>query len=174
MNLRFSSSHSDERTAKVVRDLKVLLETRASDAQIIREHHSHGESYHEPSLPDVVCFPTTTEEVSEIVKISAVYGIPVIPFGSGTSLEGQVNALHGGITISLREMKRIIKINVKDSDAAVEAGVTRKQLNGALRDTGLTFLLIPAQTALSAEWLRRAPPAPQLSGTARCAKMFLA
>jgi D-lactate dehydrogenase (cytochrome) len=132
-----------EQVASAIRELRALLETRASDAQIVREHHSRGESYHEPAMPDIVCFPRTTVEVSKIVKISAANGLPLIPFGAGSSLEGQVNAIHGGIAIDLREMNRILEIHPEDLDATVEAGVTRLQLNKALRDTGLTFFVDP-------------------------------
>jgi D-lactate dehydrogenase (cytochrome) len=137
-----SPSHL-QNVADAVRDLQSLLGTRASVAEIVREHHSHGESYHVPAAPDVVCFPHTTEEVSQICKISAKFGVPVIPFGSGTSLEGHVNATRGGITIDLREMNHILRTSVEDLDATVEAGVTRSQLNKALRDTGLTFFIDP-------------------------------
>ena len=83
-------------------ELKRLLGARATDAAAVLEQHSHDESYHPPAAPDVVCFPHTTEEVSAIVRVSASRHVPVIPFGAGTSLEGHVNAIHGGITIDLR------------------------------------------------------------------------
>jgi D-lactate dehydrogenase (cytochrome) len=134
---------SHQNVADAVRDLQTLLGTRATVAEIVREHHSHGESYHVPAAPDIVCFPHTTEEVSEVCKISAKYGVPVIPFGAGTSLEGHVHATRGGITIDLREMNHILRTSVEDLDATVEAGVTRSQLNKSLRDTGLTFFIDP-------------------------------
>jgi D-lactate dehydrogenase (cytochrome) len=137
------SSGSSGLLREGIRELKSLLGTRTSDAEIVREHHGHGEAYHPPAIPDVVCFPTTTAEVSEIMKISAMYGIPVIPFGAGTSLEGQVNAIHGGITIDMRKMDKILKVNADDMDVTVEAGVTRLQLNKALQGTGLTFFIDP-------------------------------
>src|SRR5438132_7057236 len=124
-------------------ELKQVLGSRASDAAAVREHHSRGESYHAPALPDIVCFPHTTDEVAAIVRISAAHGIPVIAFGSGTSLEGHVNAIHGGITIDLHEMNKVLRVGVDDLDATVEAGVTRLQLNKALRNTGLTFPVDP-------------------------------
>jgi D-lactate dehydrogenase (cytochrome) len=123
--------------------LRGLLGARASDAAAVREHHSHGESYHLPAAPDIVCFPQTTDEVAAIMAISAAHQVPVVPFGAGTSLEGHVNALHGGITIDLREMNHVLRIGVDDLDATVEAGVTRLQLNKALRNTGLTFPVDP-------------------------------
>ncbi|MGH9704921.1 MAG: FAD-binding oxidoreductase, partial [Candidatus Acidiferrales bacterium] len=78
-------------------ELNSLLGTRSTTVEAIRDHHSHGESYHAPAPPDVVCFPHSNAEVSEIVKISAKYCLPIIPFGAGTSLEGNVNAIRGGI-----------------------------------------------------------------------------
>jgi D-lactate dehydrogenase (cytochrome) len=126
-----------------IRELKQLLGPRATDAVAVREHHSHDESYHAPATPDVVCFPHTTEEVAEILKISAAHSVPVVPFGAGTSLEGHVNALKGGITIDFRDMNRVVRIRVEDLDATVEPGVTRVQLEKALRETGLMFSVDP-------------------------------
>jgi D-lactate dehydrogenase (cytochrome) len=127
--------------------LKDLLGSRASDAPAVREHHSHGESYHAPAAPDVVCFPATTDEVSGIVRISERFGLPVIPFGAGTSLEGHVHALSGGITISLRDMNRVVRVSAEDLDVTVEAGTTRQQLARALRSTGLVFPIDPGADA---------------------------
>jgi D-lactate dehydrogenase (cytochrome) len=129
--------------ADAIDELKHLLATRANDTTAVREQHSHDESYHPPASPDVVCFPNTTDEVSAILKISARHGVPVIPFGAGTSLEGHVNAVCGGITIDFREMSRVLRVSAEDMDATVEAGVTRLQLNRALRSTGLTFTVDP-------------------------------
>ncbi len=128
-------------------ELKGLLGPRATDAAAVRDHHSHGESYHPPAPPDIVCFPATLEEVVAIVKISARYGVPIVPFGAGTSLEGHVQALRGGISLDLREMNRVVRIGAEDLDATVEAGVTRTQLNRALRNTGLQFPIDPGADA---------------------------
>jgi D-lactate dehydrogenase (cytochrome) len=128
-------------------DLRELLGSRVSDADAVREHHSHGESYHRPAAPDLVCFPATTEEVSAILKISQRHQLAVIPFGAGTSLEGHVHALAGGISLDLREMKRVLRVSAEDMDATVEAGVTRKQLDAALRNTGLMFPVDPGADA---------------------------
>jgi D-lactate dehydrogenase (cytochrome) len=127
--------------------LKELLGTRANDTPAVREHHSRGESYHPPAAPDVVCFPRTTDEVAGILKISARYQVPVVPFGAGTSLEGHVHAVRGGISIDLRELNRVIRISAEDLDATVEAGVTRLQLGRALRSTGLMFPIDPGADA---------------------------
>jgi D-lactate dehydrogenase (cytochrome) len=130
-----------------IRELRALLGSRASDAAAVREHHSHGESYHAPAAPDVVCFPRSTDEVAAILAISARRQIPVVPFGAGTSLEGHVNAIRGGICLDLREMNRVVRVSAEDLDATVEAGVTRLQLNKALNNTGLTFPVDPGADA---------------------------
>src|SRR5688572_31241636 len=91
--------------AAALAELKTLLGSRASDAAAVREHHSHGESYHPPAAPDIVCFPVTTAEVSEVARISQRFQLPLIPFGAGTSLEGHVHALRGGICVDVREMR---------------------------------------------------------------------
>jgi D-lactate dehydrogenase (cytochrome) len=131
------------RVEDAIRDLKSLLGNRASTADIIREHHSHGESYHPPALPDVVCLPHSTQEVSEILKISAKYKVAVVPFGAGSSLEGQVNPIYAGISVDMREMNKVIKISPEDLNVVVEAGVGRLQLNKALANTGLAFFVDP-------------------------------
>jgi D-lactate dehydrogenase (cytochrome) len=129
------------------RDLKQLLGSRANDTVAVREHHSHGESYHTPAAPDIVCFPQTTSEVAAIVKIAATHRLAIVPFGAGTSLEGHVNAIRGGVTIDLREMNKVSRVSVEDLDVTVEAGVTRLQLNKALHNTGLTFPVDPGADA---------------------------
>ena len=115
--------------AAALAELKALLGTRASDAAAVRDHHSHGESYHPPAAPDIVCFPATTDEVVGDRRASAQrLQLPIVPFGAGTSLEGHVHAIHGGITVDLREMNRVLRVSAEDLDATVEAGVTRLQL----------------------------------------------
>ncbi len=136
-----------ERMQEAVRDLQALLGEWVTTAEVIREHHSHGESYHPAALPDAVCFPKSTEEVSEIMKISAKHQVPVIPFGAGTSMEAQVNAIHGGITIDMREMNKMVRISPEDLQATVEAGMQRKQLIKALANTGFTFFIDPGADA---------------------------
>jgi D-lactate dehydrogenase (cytochrome) len=128
-------------------DLRAFLGDRATAGEAAREHHSHGESSHTPGLPDLVCFPQNTEEVSRIVHVSARYGLPVVPFGAGTSLEGGVNALRSGISIDMRGMNRVLRVSVEDMDATVEAGISRSQLNKALENTGLTFFIDPGADA---------------------------
>jgi D-lactate dehydrogenase (cytochrome) len=128
-------------------ELQAFLGERVSSAEAVREHHSHGESTHAPGVPDLVCFPQTTEEVSQIALVSARHQLPLIPFGAGTSLEGHVHALRGGISIDMSQMNRILRVSVDDMDATVEAGVTRKQLQKTLENTGLTFFIDPGADA---------------------------
>jgi D-lactate dehydrogenase (cytochrome) len=127
--------------------LQDLLGDRVSTASAVREHHGHDESYHHSSLPDAVCFAHTTEEVSGIVKICAANDVPIIAYGTGTSLEGHVIPTRGGITVDLSQMDAVVEVNPEDLDCTVQAGVRRKQLNEYLRDTGLFFPIDPGADA---------------------------
>jgi D-lactate dehydrogenase (cytochrome) len=127
--------------------LGALLGARLTTAAAIREAHGRDESWHAVAMPDAVAFAETTEEVAAIMRICAAHGLPVIPFGAGTSLEGHVSAVHGGLSLDLSRMDRIIEVNAEDLDVRVEAGVTRKALNDYLRDTGLFFPIDPGANA---------------------------
>jgi D-lactate dehydrogenase (cytochrome) len=105
---------------------------RAVTTQAVREHHSHGEGLSDAALPDVVVFPHSNEEVAAIVRLCALARVPVIAFGVGTSLEGHVAALFGGVCLDLSQMNRVLEINAEDLDCRVQAGVTREQLNAEL------------------------------------------
>ncbi|PWC84418.1 lactate dehydrogenase [Azospirillum sp. TSH100] len=128
-------------------ELTALLGDRFTTSLPVREHHGKDESYHTPCPPDGVAFANSTEEVSAIVKICAKHKLPIIPFGTGTSLEGGIAALAGGITIDLSGMQQILRVSAEDLDVTVQAGVTRKQLNEHLRDTGLFFPIDPGANA---------------------------
>jgi D-lactate dehydrogenase (cytochrome) len=132
---------------QLVSELRAFLGDRCSTNPTQREHHSHGESFHTAGEPDVVVFPTTTEEVAAVVMAAARVGAAIVPFGAGSSLEGHVNALSGGVSIDLTRMNRVLRIGTEDLDATVEAGVTHRQLNKALAKTGLHFFVDPGADA---------------------------
>ncbi len=127
--------------------LSLLLGDRATASASVREQHGRGEGGFSPLPPDIVCFANSTEEVAAIVRLCAEHKVPVIPFGTGTSLEGHVLALKGGVSIDLSHMNEILEVNTEDLDCRVEAGVTRKQLNNHIRDTGLFFAVDPGADA---------------------------
>jgi D-lactate dehydrogenase (cytochrome) len=120
---------------------------RVSAAPAQLELHGGGESYHPVAPPDLVVWPSSTEEVVAIVELCRAHGVPLIPFGAGTSLEGQVNAIAGGVSVDLTRMARILRVSVEDMDATVEAGVTRLQLDAALRPEGVFFPVGPGADA---------------------------
>jgi D-lactate dehydrogenase (cytochrome) len=128
-------------------ELQTLFGNRFSTAQAMREHHGRDESSYDPMLPDGVVFAHTTEEVADVVKLCSQFDVPVIPYGTGTSLEGHVLALRGGITVDLSQMNQVVAIHAEDLTATVQAGVTRKQLNQEIKDTGLFFPIDPGADA---------------------------
>ncbi|SFD71608.1 FAD-binding oxidoreductase [Roseivivax sediminis] len=135
-----------DRSATLQR-LRDLLGERLSTGESIRDIHGRDEAYSAPALPDAVAFPESTEEVSRIVAICAEDGCPVIPFGVGTSLEGHVIPVRGGVSLDMSRMNRVLAVNGADLDAVVQPGVTRKALNESLRASGLMFTVDPGADA---------------------------
>src|SRR5215831_8369865 len=127
--------------------LRQVLGDRLSTTPAVRDQHGRDESYHALHAPDAVAFARSTDEVVAIVQACARHKVPVIAFGTGTSLEGHVAALHGGVCIDLSQMNRILRVNAEDLDVTVEPGVTRKQLNNHLKDSGLFFPIDPGADA---------------------------
>jgi D-lactate dehydrogenase (cytochrome) len=128
-------------------EIRELLGERLSTAEAVREQHGKDQTWNPGASPDGVAFVSSTSEVQKIVSICGKYGTPVIPYGTGTSLEGHFTAPFGGISIDLSAMNHILEVNAADLDCRVEAGVTRKQLNTHLRDQGLFFPVDPGADA---------------------------
>ena len=127
--------------------LRECLGGRVTDAAAVVEAHGRSEAYHPVRAPDVVAFPESTEEVAAIVRICAARRIPIVPFGAGTSLEGNAAAVHGGACVDFTHMNRVLAINAADMDCRVQPGITRKQLNAELKGTGLFFPIDPGADA---------------------------
>ncbi len=131
----------------LLEELRALLGDRLSTSQAVLEQHGHDESFHPSSPPDAVAFARSTDEVSAIVRLCNQYDTPIIAFGTGTSLEGHVAALSGGVCIDLSQMNQVLRVSAEDLDCTVQAGVTRKQLNHHLHDSGLFFPVDPGADA---------------------------
>ncbi len=128
-------------------ELEVLLGNRISTNPTVRDTHGKDESWHHPHRPDAVVFPNSTEEVAEIVKICAKHKLPVVAYGTGTCLEGNVIPHHGGVVVDLMNMDQVLRVSADDLDCTVQARVTRKQLNEYIRDQGLFFPIDPGADA---------------------------
>jgi D-lactate dehydrogenase (cytochrome) len=133
--------------AAVVAALTAQFGNRLVTSQAVREQHANTTTWIENQAPDAVVFPQTTADVQAIVRICAAHRVPVIPFGTGTSLEGHINAPFGGVSVDFRDMNRVLAVNAQDFDCVIEPGITRKQLNEHLRDQGLFFPLDPGADA---------------------------
>ncbi len=120
---------------------------RVSTNHAVREQHGHGEGLADAALPDVVVFPRENDEVAAILRLCNAARVPVIAFGVGTSLEGHVAAIYGGVCLDLSQMNRVLEVNAGDLDCRVQAGVTREQLNAELKGTGLFFPIDPGADA---------------------------
>src|SRR5919106_627890 len=136
------------RVASALDQIRPLLGDRLSTAMPVREQHGKDQTYHPGAPPDAVAFARSTDEVSAIVNACAAHRVPVIAYGTGTSLEGHIAALCGGVTVDLSQMSEVLEVNAEDLDCLVQAGVTRNQLNTHLRDTGLFFPIDPGADAI--------------------------
>ena len=138
---------TDRTIGQAVAKLRERFGDRLSTGASVRELHARDEAYSAPALPDAVAFPDNAEEVAAIARICAGTGCPIVPYGIGTSLEGHVVPLQGGVSVDFSRMNRILEIDERNLLATVEPGVTRTQLNEALRATGLMFTVDPGADA---------------------------
>ncbi|MGZ8633536.1 MAG: FAD-binding oxidoreductase [Solirubrobacteraceae bacterium] len=139
---------SERASEQLLDDLRVLLGAdRVLTGRDVLEQHGVDESFHPLAAPDAVVYPASTEEAAAIVGVCARHGAPLVPFGAGTSLEGHVQALEGGVCVDMRAMDAILRLSVDDLDVTVQAGVTRKQLDAALRPEGVFFPVDPGADA---------------------------
>lgn len=134
-------------TSEFLEALRAIAGDRVSVSGSVRDQHGHDEGHHATCPPDAVVFAISTEEISAIVSLCAAYNVPVIPYGTGTSLEGHVAALKGGVCIDVMRMNEVLEVHAEDMDVRVQPGVTRKHLNAYLRDTGLFFPVDPGADA---------------------------
>jgi D-lactate dehydrogenase (cytochrome) len=147
MNLPSEKHPGRETHGAAMRELAALLGERLTSAPAVLARHGQDESYHTPCAPDAVAFPESTAEVVRIVEVCARYRVPMIPYGVGTSLEGNIAALRGGVCLDMGRMNRVLQVNAEDMDARVEPGITRKQLNAQIKDSGLFFPVDPGADA---------------------------
>src|ERR1700733_11660518 len=131
----------------VIAALAARFGNRLVTSQAVREQHANTATWVENQPPDAVVFPQNAADVQDIVRLCAAHRVPVIPFGAGTSLEGQVNAPRGGVSLDFRDMNRVLAVHSEDLDCVIEPGVTRKQLNEHLRDQGVFFPIDPGADA---------------------------
>ena len=142
-----TGARNQKAVAAAITALAAKFGNRLVTSQAVREQHGNSLTWIENQPPDAVVFPQSTADVQDAVRICAQHKVPVIPFGTGTSLEGHINAPLGGVTLDLRDMNHILAVHAEDLDCVVEPGVTRKQLNEYLRDQGLFFPIDPGADA---------------------------
>src|SRR6266852_6568475 len=133
--------------AITIEALAARFGNRLITSQAVRDQHAHTTTWLASQPPDAVVMAQETSDIQDTVRICAKYGVPVIAFGTGTSLEGQVNAPAGGVCIDLRDMNRVLEVHAEDLDCVIQPGVTRKALNEHLRDQGLFFPIDPGADA---------------------------
>jgi D-lactate dehydrogenase (cytochrome) len=131
----------------VIAALAAKFGNRLVTSQAVRAQHANTATWIANQPPDAVVFPQSTADVQDVVRLCAAHRVPVIPFGAGTSLEGQVNAPRGGVCLDFRDMNRVLAVHAEDLDCVIEPGITRKQLNEYLRDKGVFFPIDPGADA---------------------------
>ena len=141
------SARPRQPTETLLAGLRECFGERLSTAPAVCEQHGRDLTYHAAHSPDAVVFAESTEEVATTLRLCAAHGVAVVPYGTGTSLEGHIAALAGGVCIDVSRMANVLEVNREDLDCRVQAGVTRKQLNTHLRDTGLFFPIDPGADA---------------------------
>src|SRR5262249_34767864 len=130
-----------------VRELTAKFGNRVVTSMAVREQHGNTVTWIVSQPPDAVVYPQSTEEIQDIVRTCGAHRAPVIPYGTGTSLEGHVNAPFGGVSIDMRDLNKVLKVHAEDLDCVVEPGITRKALNEYLRDQGVFFPIDPGADA---------------------------
>lgn len=144
---RFDTPDAKARVARAIEQLRPQFGDRLSIGTAVREQHGRGEAYPQGYPPDAVIWPVSTAEVSSVVKVCNELQVPVIAFGAGTSLEGHVSAIYGGICLDMSRMNQVLEVRSDDGDCVVQPGITREELNAYLRDTGLYFPIDPGANA---------------------------
>jgi len=134
-------------TDAAVRALTAKFGNRVATSMAVREQHGNTVTWIVNQPPDAVVFPQSADDVQDIVRICAAHRVPVIPFGTGTSLEGHVNAPFGGVSIDVRDMNKVLAVHAEDLDCVVQPGITRRALNEYLRDQGVFFPIDPGADA---------------------------
>src|SRR5690348_15558803 len=147
MNINAKRPFPAQNKEAAIAALNAAFGNRVVTSQAVREQHGNTLTWIANQPPDAVVFPQNTADVQQTVRICAEHGLPVIPFGVGTSLEGHVNAPQGGVSIDFRDMNRLVVVHAEDLDCVVEPGITRKTLNEQLRDSGLFFPIDPGADA---------------------------
>ena len=138
---------SPTRFAAAIAELSAAFGNRVVTSRAVREQHGNTVSWIVNQAPDAVVYPQSTEDVQQIVRICARHNMPIIPFGTGSSLEGHVNAPQGGVSIDFRDMNKLVAVHAEDLDCVIQPGITRKELNEQLRDSGLFFPIDPGANA---------------------------
>ena len=147
MPLPLGSRPSKATIDAALAELAALFGNRLVTSEAVRAQHSNITTWSVDGIPDAVLFPQSVQDVQSAMRVCARHGLPVIPFGAGSSLEGHLNAPLGGISFDMKDMNKIIEVHVEDADCVVEPGVTRSQLNEYLRDQGLFFPIDPGAEA---------------------------